>query len=284
MQQLFHWAVLALKISVIGQVFAIGLATSWQDATSFFRRPSLLWKSILARNVIVPIVAFLLIKAFSLRGPVAIAIGVLSVTPVPPLLPISQLKSSRDCEYTIGLVVSQAVLAIVIVPVTIRVLAMALGSQARFGPRQVGQVMMTAVLIPLAVGMLVAKCLPGIKKLVRPLLTVGSVMLIAGIVFLLPLAWKAFHALSGNGTMLALAIFILAGTAAGHFLGGPSEENRTTLAIATAARHPGLAIAIAAANFPEQRQWVSGVVVIYVLLRVILSIPYVRSRRLAQTF
>ena len=58
---------------VAGQVFAIGLATSWPNATSFFRRPSLLWKSILARNMIMPIVAFLLIKAFSLRGPVAIA-------------------------------------------------------------------------------------------------------------------------------------------------------------------------------------------------------------------
>jgi hypothetical protein len=40
----------------------------------------------------------------------------------------------------------------------------------------------------------------------------------------------------------------------------------------------GLALAITAANFPEQKMLVSGAVVIYLLLRMILSIPYARWR------
>jgi BASS family bile acid:Na+ symporter len=81
--------------------------------------------------------------------------------------------------------------------------------------------------------------------------------------------------------MLALAIFVTAGMAAGHLLGGPAAEDRTVLAIATAARHPALALAIAKANFPEQSPLVAGAVVIYLLLRLILSIPYTRWRKQA---
>jgi BASS family bile acid:Na+ symporter len=117
-----------------------------------------------------------------------------------------------------------------------------------------------------------------LKPLAHYLSTAGTVLLVAGAIPLLLIAWKTFGALAGNGAMLALAIFMLAGTAVGHLLGGPAEEDRTTLAVATSSRHPGLAMAIAAANFPEQKMLVAGALVIYLILRMILSIPYARWR------
>jgi BASS family bile acid:Na+ symporter len=53
--------------------------------------------------------------------------------------------------------------------------------------------------------------------------------------------------LVGNGTILALGAFTLAGLAAGHLLGGPNRDDCTVLALATASRHPGVALAIASA-------------------------------------
>ena len=101
--------------------------------------------------------------------------------------------------------------------------------------------------------------------------------MIAGAIPLLFLGWKAFGALAGNGSMLAIAIFVVAGMAAGHFLGGGGQpSDRTALAIATPARHPGLAVAIAQANYPQQSRLVAGAVVIYLILRVLLSLPYLR--------
>jgi BASS family bile acid:Na+ symporter len=105
--------------------------------------------------------------------------------------------------------------------------------------------------------------------------------LIAGALPMLVVAWKTFGTLAGNGAMLALAIFMAAGTAVGHLLGGPAEEDRTVLAIATSSRHPGLALAIAKANFPEQSLLVAGAVVIYLILRIVLTIPYGRWRHAA---
>ena len=78
-----------------------------------------------------------------------------------------------------------------------------------------------------------------------------------------------------------MALFVIAGLAAGHALGGPKETDRTALALATASRHPGLAIAIAGANFPAQLKLGTGTIIIYLLLSQILFIPYKRWRRKA---
>ena len=281
MQELFQIAGLVLKISIIIQVFAIGLGTTWHDATYLFRKPKLLLSSILARNVAMPIVAILLIKLMSLRGAVAIAIAVLAITPVPPLLPKSQLKAGDRSEYVLGLLVSQTLLAVVVVPVTVELMNLAFGGSARFSAMNVAILVIETVLIPLAVGMLVTYFGPNLEQFAHYLMTAGSVLLFAGAIPLLILAWKLFGHLAGNGTMLALAIFIIAGMIIGHLLGGPKSQDRATLAIATSARHPAIALAIAKANFPEQGTLVSGAVVIYLVFRIILAIPYMRMRKSA---
>jgi hypothetical protein len=68
------------------------------------------------------------------------------------------------------------------------------------------------------------------------------------------------------------------GLITGHLLGGPDSEDRTVLALATAARHPGVAMAIASANFPEQKL-APAAILLYLLLSALLSIPYVMWRR-----
>ncbi len=49
--------------------------------------------------------------------------------------------------------------------------------------------------------------------------------------------------------MIAIAVFVVVGLVAGHLLEEPDADGRTTLAIATASRHPPIALSIAAANF-----------------------------------
>jgi BASS family bile acid:Na+ symporter len=279
MQELFQIAGLVLKISIMMQVFAIGLGTTWQDATHLFRRPKLLVNSILARNVAMPIIAILLIKLLSLHGAMAITIAVLAITPVPPLLPKSQLKAGARSEYVLGLLISQTVLAVVLVPITVDLMDFALGANAHFIPMQVAILVIETILVPLAVGMLATYFMPNLRQIAHHVMAVGSILLLAGAIPLLILAWKVFGQLSGNGTMLALAIFIIAGMMVGHLWGGPKLEDRRTLAIATSARHPAIALAIAKANFPDQSITISGAIVIYLIFRIILSFPYMHMRK-----
>ena len=61
-------------------------------------------------------------------------------------------------------------------------------------------------------------------------------------------------------------------------LGGPDDEDRSVLALASAARHPGVAMAVASANFPDQKL-APAAILLYLLLSAILTIPYVMWRR-----
>jgi bile acid:Na+ symporter, BASS family len=274
MPQWFALAVLALKVSIPMQVFAIGLGSDWRDAVYLFRRPRLLARSILARNFIVPIVAVVLIKTFPFHVAVAITLGVLAVTPVPPLLPRSQIKGGRHSSYVLGLLVSQSLLAILLVPITIEFMDWALGARAHFSAVRVAALIGETILIPLAAGMLASRFVPKLRRFAPRILMVGTVLLIGGAIPLLFLGWKALSVLAGNGAILAIVIFVIAGTAAGHLLGGREAGNRIALAVATPARHPGLAVAIAQANYPEQSRLVAGAVVIYLILRVLLAFLY----------
>jgi BASS family bile acid:Na+ symporter len=94
-------------------------------------------------------------------------------------------------------------------------------------------------------------------------------------------AAPAIWTLIGNGTIIALAAFVFFGLAIGHYLGGPKPENRTALALATASRHPGIALALAQANFPEQKLAMAAVL-LYLLVNAAVSFPYLLSTKRRQ--
>jgi BASS family bile acid:Na+ symporter len=91
-------------------------------------------------------------------------------------------------------------------------------------------------------------------------------------------AWPQMMTLVGDGTLMVFIAFVLVGLAVGHFLGGPEQADRTVLAIATGSRHPGMALAIATASFPEQKLVVPALI-LYLLVSVVASLPYIVWRR-----
>jgi BASS family bile acid:Na+ symporter len=106
----------------------------------------------------------------------------------------------------------------------------------------------------------------------------GTILLAVLLVVVLVAGWRAIASLIGDGTLLACAAFAVIGLAVGHIFGGPEGDDRTVLALATASRHPGVAIAIGAALFPNLKQ--EGVaVLLYLLCCTVLSIPYTSWRK-----
>ena len=87
----------------------------------------------------------------------------------------------------------------------------------------------------------------------------------------LPAVW----ALVGNGSVLAIAAFVVVGLAVGHFLGGPDPEDRMVLAISTATRHPGIAVPIIATATDDAKQ-AAAAVILYLLVSALVSAPYLK--------
>jgi len=143
---------------------------------------------------------------------------------------------------------------------------------------KVAAVIAVTVLLPLIAGMLFRAELPDLAERIEiPISIVGNVVLRLAALLLLVMSWSAVWSLIGNGTIVAIAIFVLAGVAAGHLLGGPAPGGRTVLALATAFRHPGIVLAVVAAHFPREN--FVAVILLYLLVSVIVGVPYGIWRR-----
>jgi BASS family bile acid:Na+ symporter len=71
-------------------------------------------------------------------------------------------------------------------------------------------------------------------------------------------------ALVGDGTLIAMTVFIGSAPFVGHLLGGPDPDHSVVLALSNACRHPAIAISIASANFPDQQ--FGATMLLYVLM------------------
>jgi bile acid:Na+ symporter, BASS family len=266
--------VTVLQASVFLNVFAIGLRASVQDATYLFRRPGELVRALLAMNVLMPLFALVIISLFDLSPAVRIALVALAVSPIPPLLPNKIVKEGGTDAYAIGLLMAVGLLAIIFVPLAMEVVQMVRQVPLQMSIASVAKVIFITVLLPLGLGIVVHKFVPALaERVAKPIAQISGIGLLACMVAILFAAAPAIWTLVGNGTVIALAAFVLVGLALGHFLGGPAPENRTSLALSTASRHPGIALALAAANFPEQKL-VMAAVLLYLLVNAVVSIPY----------
>ncbi len=270
---------LALKTSIVLIVVALGLNARLEDALYLFRRPAELARSLLAMYVVMPLFAAAIVAFLDLRPAVKIALVALALSPVPPLFPKKALKAGGDTDYTIGLLVMASVLAIVLLPLGVQLLSAAFGTEREMPFPAVLELVATTVLLPLAVGIAVRRLAPeAAGRLAKPVALLGTVLLAGGALPILITSWPAIVATVGSGSILAILAFVLVGLAAGHLLGGPDPDDRTALALANATRHPGMALAIASATFPEQKLALAAVV-LYLLVGGVVSLPYLRWRK-----
>jgi BASS family bile acid:Na+ symporter len=273
-----------IKASIALPVFGVGLQATAADATSLLRQPARLARATVAMIIIMPIVAILLSLTLGLIPAVTIALGALAICPVPPIWPRRALKAGGQQAFAIGLQVSMSLLTIFTIPLAMIVYGAVFGQSLHMAPSAVAKVALQTILLPLAVGIGVRRLAPELAARVnRPIMMLATLLLVAGAIPLLVKLFPVFGQLVGNRTLLAMTLFIVIGLLVGHVLGGPTLEDRATLALATSARHPAIAIAIAAANFPNQRL-APAAIALYLVLSAVVSLPYLvweRKRRAA---
>jgi BASS family bile acid:Na+ symporter len=270
---------LAVRGSIVLIVVSLGLRATQEDALYLFRRPRQLVRSLLAMNVVMPVVALGLAAAFDLGVPVEAILVALAVSPVPPILPKKQLKAGGRASYAVGLLVVAALLAIVFVPLAVEMLGWAFAREAHVPASTVARVVGITVLLPLAAGIVVRRVAPALAERIAGPVSLGATVLLTVVALLLLVhSWSAAVALIGNGRVLAIAAFVVIGLLAGHLLGGPDPEDRTVLALSTASRHPGVALAIATTTFPDEKL-MTGAVLLYLLVSGVVSLPYLKWQR-----
>jgi BASS family bile acid:Na+ symporter len=114
---------LALQVSIVLLVFCVGLNAPFSDVRWLLRRPGLLARSLLAMNVILPVIAACIAVGLGLPPATILALIALAVSPVPPILPNKQIKAGGTASYAVALLAVSALVAVVFVPLDVEVLA-----------------------------------------------------------------------------------------------------------------------------------------------------------------
>jgi BASS family bile acid:Na+ symporter len=265
---------LIIKGSIIALGLALGLDARVDDVLHLVTRPMKLARAFLAICIIVPVAAVFLVRHLPLINPVKAGIVLISLAPVPPIVPPRSLRLGATRAYVYGLYTTFVVLTAITVPVTVSVLSRIFHVQAHVPIPRLVRDLVSTVLAPVAAGMFVRARWPeAARRLAAHIDRISTILLTALVLLIIFLAWRQMVELVGNGTLLAMLGVVVIGLACGHLLGGrPDPHDRPALASAACVRHPGIALMIAEANFPDRR--VRAAIVLFTLVGVVVITVY----------
>jgi BASS family bile acid:Na+ symporter len=273
---------LALQASIFLTVLTVGMRVAPGDLSYVLSNPSRLSRSLLVLNVLGPVVAVGVCETFSLHPAVIVGLVTLAIAPVSNLFTVSMspLVAPENAAYARGLLFASTVLSVVLTPLSVEVIQRIFGGGVHVNPLAVAQVVVGTMLLPLGVGLAIARRWPASRRWIPAMQKASSLVLLACAVVIIAGTWSLMATVVRQGTMAAIIVIALLDLAAGHLLGGPGEDERTVLAHATVSRHPGVAIAVA--SLTDQPLAPVGVL-LAVLVSAIAMVPYTlwRKRRRA---
>ena len=276
-----------LEIAVPLASLVVGMRAASVHKVWLLKRPGLLVRSLLSILVIVPVgvVAFLQLVHAAPVVTAGLSIAVVAIGIGPPALfgrTKQHDKAANEADaiaYDFALNVILMVLAIVYIPAIVALHGMIFHHHPTIEPTAIAKVVLGRALIPLAIGIVLARLAP---RVVAPLskylgLFVMAVLLVV-VAFAILALWRDLVQLGGRAWLLCSAI-VLGEIVVGHLMGGPALETRRVLASFCSVRFPALALLLAHVA-PRGKELVP-VILAYVLVSLVFTGVYgaVSARR-----
>src|SRR5262249_30035923 len=149
-------------------------------------------RSLLSMNVIMPAIAVAIAYWLDVDHALKVALITLSVSPVPPFLPGTQLKGGGRESYVVALLATASLVSIVFVPSVAALIGRIFGQEVRTAPSAIAWVVVTSILAPLLAGIVINRLAPKVAALIaRPLALLGAVVLVVAFLPVLLKIWPA---------------------------------------------------------------------------------------------
>jgi bile acid:Na+ symporter, BASS family len=264
-------------------MFALGMGLSLEKFREVRERPALLIRVLIGTCLIVPLVALLLLKSpLAVSQPGRLAIALMAICPSAPLTLRKVGKVGGDRDLAAILQVSAAILAILSVPLMAEIFTRAFGTTGwDIYPAQIAPQIFKAQLLPLGLGVLLHQWQPHWADQLQGLMSkiVGLLLSLLMLLILINVLPNILNFLQNDlSALLEIAVMVIASLAIGHFLAVGDEQERTTLALVTSMRNPGLALLLANTHAAEVKNLELGILA-YLLITILLSIPYLKWRK-----
>jgi BASS family bile acid:Na+ symporter len=262
----------AAIVTVFTIMFDLGLAIVPSEFRWVAAHPGLMLRGLFSVLVAVPALAWLVARALDLPQSAEIGIMLMAISPGAPVALRRSLGAGGHRSFAPALQIAVVALAVVSMPLSIAAFDEYYGGTATVDPRHLARQVLTAQLLPLALGMLMRRQLPTQTAWLEPRLRhAGGGLLILLVVLALIDIWQVVLG-AGLRITLGIALATMLALAVGHLLGGPAPATRTATAISSAARNPGLALLVATLNAASPA--ISATVLAYLVIAALTVTPY----------
>jgi bile acid:Na+ symporter, BASS family len=256
--------------------FTTGLRAPKPEAgeARLWQRPGQLSRDLLAVLILVPLWVLLLVFIMPVspvvRAGLLIAALAVGIGPAASMQRMGGATHAAREALDLNLVV--LVISLLFVPVGFAALASLFHRDLEISVWAVAKVVLGRALLPLLLGLGVARLWPRFAASAAPrLMKIVTIVLLAVLVLALAATWKHLAAVGAIGWLTAAAA-ALGAVVIGHLLGGPNPEDRGVVAAASVMRFPALALALAAV--PPRGKEMIPVVLVYVLAAFLILAAY----------
>jgi predicted Na+-dependent transporter len=234
-----------LKLSIAVLIACVGAGTSVSEIGYLWKRPGLMFRSLTAMYLLVPLVACCIVLAAPIDRGVKATLLTLAVSAGAPLLP-RRLDKLDSHPYIFSLLMMSSLVAIVAVPLWAAALSAYFDVAVDLSLRSVTANIGKTILLPILLGMGLRFAFPATsERWSNRVMSVAWIVLAVSGILLLILHRDHLAGLTWQG-IGALVALMIAGLVIGQILGGPDPNDRAALAIACSARHIGIALVVAA--------------------------------------
>ena len=279
---------LLVSATLFAIMFALGVGLPLDGLSRWQQHRGLLLRGLVGTCLLVPVAAALLLllpPTMALSQPARFSIALMAVCPSAPLLMRKAGKQGGDRILAALLQVAAALAAIITIPLLASGFTRIFGVEGwQVQSHHVAAQVALVQLLPLLLGLLFRRFAPRwASRLENPLDRVANGLLL---LLVLVVLWKTAPLLVTyvGANLIALpvmAALVLISLALGYGLTNRDPCLGVTLALATSMRNPGLALLLAGIYAPEVPAVKLGILV-YLLMTVLLSIPFLKWQRRLQ--
>jgi bile acid:Na+ symporter, BASS family len=254
-------------VFVLGTIISMGLSLTIAQITGPLRNGRFVIMALLANFVVPPIIAFILIRVFSLDEPLAVGLLLVSLAAGAPALPKTAIFAKVDAAAATGLMVLLVVTTIIILPIALPLLLS--GISVTFWDIASGLIIL--ILVPLAISLFVRARYPDAAASALPFFSQASnLSLLILLVLMVVLNFSNVIGLLGSGGLLASLILVILTTVGGYLLGKLGKADSLVQALGAGQRNIAAAMVVATMNFGNDEV---VMVVVYSLIVMVVIIP-----------
>lgn len=262
---------LAILVFIITSMVVMGLNVTIRELIVPVKDKRLIFSTIIANFILVPVLAFIIIFIVPLSKEMAAGLILVSIAAGAPSTPKVAELTGGDVGYAVSTTIIMTILTIILMPVLLPHLL----EGVVMDPSRIALNLVLLMLLPLLLGMGIRHLSEKWGNRLLPVLfwisngSIGIIFLTFGILLFAKIGGH-FPGTTGMGMVFAAILFTIGSLAIGWFLGGPSNETRGVLAFGTGFRNVTAALVAISATFADPGNEILLMVMVVTLVSVIL--------------